>query len=243
MRAEEEVAVASARLAQVLNLDPSTRLLSSSGPVQLLELVNLEQPVDKLIETALTHRPEMAARAAAIQASQERYHQEQARPFLPTLLVGYSAGAFGGGSNQVASSFGSLGSRSDVDVVAFWTWQDLGFGNLALQRRRRAEVREAEAEQLHTINTIRDDVAQSDAQARDSQRKLTVVRRQLQRAQDGFQRDLQRVRGLEGRPIEVLNSVRLLATARQEFVLAMTQFNQAQLRLFVSLGQPPPGSP
>jgi hypothetical protein len=34
-----------------------------------------------------------------------------------------------------------------------------------------------------------------------------------------------------------------LATARQGYVLALTQYNQAQLRLFVSLGQPPRGSP
>ena len=46
-------------------------------------------------------------------------------------------------------------------------------------------------------------------------------------------------RGLVGLPIEVLNSVRLLARARQDYVLALTEYNQAQLRLFVSLGQPP----
>jgi outer membrane protein TolC len=46
-----------------------------------------------------------------------------------------------------------------------------------------------------------------------------------------------------GRPIEVLNSARLLASGRQEFVLALTRFNQAQLRLFVALGQPPNVAP
>jgi outer membrane protein TolC len=239
LRAQEEVAVASARLAQLLNIDPSTRLVSRQGPGQQLMLVNLEQPVDKLIETALRYRPELAARSAAIQASQERYHEEQARPFLPTLLVGYSAGGFGGGSNLALSFFGNFGSRSDVDAVAFWTWQDLGLGNLALQRRRRAEMRQAEADQLETINTIRNQVAESLAQATASQRKLSLIQRQLERAGDGVQRDLQRVRGLAGLPIEVLNSVRLLSKAREDYVLALTQFNQAQLRLFVSLGQPP----
>jgi hypothetical protein len=48
---------------------------------------------------------------------------------------------------------------------------------------------------------------------------------------------------LVGRPIEVLNSARLLASGRQEFVLALTRFNQAQLRLFGSLGQPPTVAP
>ena len=239
LRAQEEVAVASARLAQLLNIDPSTRLITRQGPVQQIELVNLKQPVETLIETALRYRPELAARSSAIQASQERYHEEQARPFLPTLLLGYSAGGFGGGSDLTPSFFGNFGSRSDVDAVAFWTWQDLGLGNLALQRRRRAEMRQAEAEQLETINTIRNQVAESLAQAAASHRKLSLIQRQLERAGDGVQRDLQRVRGLAGLPIEVLNSVRLLAKAREDFVLALTQYNQAQLRLFVSLGQPP----
>ncbi len=60
---------------------------------------------------------------------------------------------------------------------------------------------------------------------------------------DGMRRDYLRVRGLEGRPIEVINSTRLLAAARQEFVAALTQYNQAQLQLFVYLGQPPTLAP
>jgi outer membrane protein TolC len=104
-------------------------------------------------------------------------------------------------------------------------------------------MRQAEADQLQTINTIRNQVAESMAQATASQRKFSLVQRQLERAGDAFQRDLQRVRGLAGLPIEVLNSVRLLARAREDYVMALTQYNQAQLRLFVSLGQPPSVAP
>ncbi len=189
-RAEEEVAVASARLAQLLNLEPSTRLIPRQGAVQLLELVNPDQPIGNLIETALQFRPEMAARSAAIGASQERYRQERARPFLPTLSVGYSNGGFGGGSNLVASSFGNLGNRSDLDIFAFWTWQNLGLGNLALQKRRRTEIQQAEEDRVLTINQIRDEVAEAVAQASARRREWSVAQRQLQLARDGFQRDL-----------------------------------------------------
>ncbi len=238
-QAEEAVAVASARLAQVLSVDPTSRLTPRPGPVELVEMVNLNQPIENLIATALEYRPEMGARAAAIAASEERYHQERARPFLPTISVGYSAGGFGGSSNLTTSTSANFNSRTDLDVYAYWTWQNLGLGNLALQRRRRAEVQEAEADRLIAINRIRDEVAQAVAQANATRRELEVVRRKLQLAQAGYERDLQRVRGLVGLPIEVLNSVRLLASARLEFVAALIGFNQGQLRLFVALGQPP----
>jgi outer membrane protein TolC len=241
--AEEEVAVASARLSELLNLDPSTRLETREGPVQMLELVDPHAPLEALIQTALEYRPEMGARAAAIAASQARYRQECARPLLPTLFVGYSAGGFGGGSQLAPVTSAPFNSRVDFDVMAFWTLQNLGLGNLALTRQRRAEVREAEADQLITVNQIRDEVAAAVADSAARSRDVGLAQRKLKRALEGYRLDLNRVRGLVGRPIEVLNSARLLASGRQEFVLALTRFNQAQLRLFVALGQPPNVAP
>jgi hypothetical protein len=50
---------------------------------------------------------------------------------------------------------------------------------------------------------------------------------------------MQRSRNLEGLPIEVLDSVDLLVTARLAAIQAAIGFNQAQVRLFVALGQAP----
>ncbi len=41
-------------------------------------------------------------------------------------------------------------------------------------------------------------------------------------------------------PIEVLNSLDLLALARVNLVRALVQYDQSQFRLWVSLGSPPP---
>jgi outer membrane protein TolC len=244
VRAQEEVVVASAKLTQLLNLDPTIRLQPLEGPVQLLALVDPAESLESLIQMALENRPEMRARAAAIAASESRYRMEHYRPFLPTISLAYSAGDFGGGSNLVSSTFSNVNGRTDIDLYAVWTLQNLGFGNMARQKGRRAEVNEAIAERTITVNQIRDQVSEAFANVATRQRDLAAARRKLQRAQQGSQRDLIRVRGLEGRPIEVLNNLRLLASARQEFVHALTAYNEAELRLFVSLGQPPiPGTP
>jgi outer membrane protein TolC len=240
---EEDVAVASAQLAQLLNLDPSFRLQSKDGAAEVLVLADPHAPLEKLIQIALAIRPEMKADAAAIAAARVRYKQECYRPFLPTVLVGYSYGGFGGGGEPAGTSFGHFYERNDVDAYAVWTLDGLGFGNLALQKERRAEVNQAQADLVVMVNRIRDEVAEAAATAVARERDLDVARRQLVRAQDGMRRDLRRIRALEGLPIEVLNSARLLASARQEFVNALTVYNQAQLQLFVSLGQPPTLAP
>ncbi len=43
-----------------------------------------------------------------------------------------------------------------------------------------------------------------------------------------------------GRPIEVINSLNLLAAARIHLIDAIVHYDQAQFRLWVSLGSPPP---
>ena len=45
-----------------------------------------------------------------------QYHEELARPWIPTVWLGYSGGAFGGGSNVVPPTLAHFGGRSDFDV-------------------------------------------------------------------------------------------------------------------------------
>ena len=54
-----------------------------------------------------------------------------------------------------------------------------------------------------------------------------------------FRADLVRIRNLEGRAIELLNSLNLLSAARQDVVRALVAYNQAQYRLLVALGRTP----
>jgi outer membrane protein TolC len=238
-RMEEEVAVAAAELARLLNLDASIPLRAPAIPVPLLELVDPHADLEQLVQIALANRPEIAARSANVAVAETLLRKEKVRPLLPTLAIGYSAGGFGGGGNQADTQFGHFSGRSDFDVAAFWTLDGFGFGNLAAQRRVQAKVGEANAERLRTIDAIGQEVAEAFALVAARRRELDIARRRTQTSLGAFQQDMKRAKNLEGRAIEVLDSAKLLNTARQDVIGALIGYNQAQLQLFVALGQPP----
>jgi outer membrane protein TolC len=195
---------------------------------------------ETLIGIALRQRPEMMSRTATTAAAQAQLREEQARPFLPTIWIGASGGAFGGGSNLAPPTFGSFGGRSDFDALAYWTLENFGLGNLAMQRRRRAEVGATFAEAARTASLVREEVAAARADALAERERVKLAVAELATSERGFRLDLERARQARGLPIEVLNNLDLLIKSREDLVRTVVSFNQAQLRLFVALGTPPP---
>ncbi len=238
-RAEEQEAIASARLAELLNLDPATRLHPPSGEARPVRLVDEEAELSSLVLQALRNRPEVPAGLGAIAEARTRIRQEQTRPWLPTLSVGFSAGAMGGGSNLVPPDYGPFKGRTDFDVLAFWSFANIGLGNRALTRQASAVYGQAVAELDITGNRIREEVAEAKAQAQKAARQIDVASRELVVAQEGFSLEMARIKQGEGRPLEVLDSVRQFAEARLELIRSVTEFNTAQFRLFVALGCSP----
>ena len=239
--AEQGVGVAAARLTQRLNLDPSVQLRPMTGPLVPLNLVTIDTPVDKLIQVAIQQRPDLWARTAEIGEAEYRVHEEIGRPFLPTLWLGFSGGVFGGGSNLVPPLVGNFAGRTDFDVRLYWTFLNMGAGNLSLIRQRRAEAGQAVAMRARTLNRVRDEVASNLAGAKAALNQIEVARRELQSALPGFHEDPGSCTFNNlGRPIEVINSLNLLAAARIHLIDAIVHYDQAQFRLWVSLGSPPP---
>ena len=238
--AEQGIGIAAARLAQRLNLDPSVRLHPAGGPLMPIHLVALDTPPEELIQVALRQRPDLAARTAEIGQAEMYVKEEIGRPLLPTLWLGYSGGAFGGGSNLTPPLLGNFGGRSDFDVRVYWTFLGGGFGNLALIKQRQAEVGEAVAIRARNINRARDQVMEALADARAARNQIDIAHRELQSSHEGFHEDLERSRQNLGRPIEVINSLNLLAAARANVIDAIVRYDQAQFRLWVALGTPPP---
>ena len=60
----------------------------------------------------------------------------------------------------------------------------------------------------------------------------------VKRAVDSFDRNLLRVRDLQGLPIETLQSIQALDQARREYLRALVDYNAAQFRLQRALGWP-----
>jgi outer membrane protein TolC len=242
--AEEQLAVAAARLSQRLHLDQSIRLEPIATSIELLTIVDPLVPLPDLIQAALRGRPEIGQASATLAEAEVRRQQEIYRPLLPTLAFGFSAGAFGGGSNLVSNDLSHFGPRTDLDVMVFWTASNFGLGNLSLIRQRRAQVGRATGEQSRTIAAVRSEVAAAVAEVIARRRQVELTTLQVKSAERGFKEDLQRIRNTVGRPIEVVNSVQLLNQARVARIRAVTDYNKAEFRLFVALGSPPPlGAP
>jgi outer membrane protein TolC len=242
---EGAVAAASARLARLLNLDPSLRLRSPGGPVPAFRLLPEDDATEALLSVAVQARPELVAWAASIQEARTRVRQEEVRPFLPTLSVGYSAGGFGGGGRLATSvtpantSIGPMNGRSDFDVLAVWNAQSLGFGNRARVRAADAGVGQAVAGYDTALNHVRQDVAAAQADAQAAAGQIAVARTALADAEEGYKLESERVKRGQGRPIEALDSFRQLLDARLELLRSVVAFDVAQFRLFVAVGSNP----
>lgn len=244
--AEAEILTASARLCQVLNLDPSIRLHPTDAVVVPQPLVPDPMPIAELIALGLLRRPELAAQRAAIEAALMYLGGAKILPFSPNFLIGFSAGGFGGGSNLVRPIFGGFGGRQDFDAVMYWTIQNLGLGNVALINQAKARLQISQYQQIEILNLVRADIAEAYARTHARYAQIGVYEEAVRSGYMAFHEDLDRTRlmvGAEGTtrvlPIELLNSFQLLADARLDYIDAIIDYNESQFAMYVALGQPP----
>lgn len=251
LEAEGQLLIASTRLAQLLNLDPSTRLHPIDGWVAPAPIVPDPIPLSELIAVAMMRRPELLAQRSAIREAFLNLRGTQLLPFSPNAIVGLSGGTFGGGSNLIAappgsnpnalgeSRFGNFASRSDIDLIAFWTLQNLGVGNRALNNVARSRLRSSNLREIVVLNQVRSEVANAYTRTHVRFEQIGTSEEAVLSSMEAFEEDLRRIRGREGLPIEVLDSLRLLEQSRFAYLDAICDYNRAQFELYVALGQPP----
>jgi outer membrane protein TolC len=238
-QAEGRVLTASAALNRLLSLDPACRLRPSDRWAVPATIVATEIPMKELIASAVVRRPELCEQQAVIRQAFYSLRNARALPFTPNVLVGYSTGTFGGGSDLSPPELGNFQGRSDFDVVAYWTLRNLGVGNVALIRGAQSRLRTENYQLIRVLDQIRDEVAEGYARAQARWAQIGIGEKAVHTAENAYQEDLRRIRGQEGLPIEVLDSMRLLGQGRNDYLNAIVDYNRAELELYVALGQPP----
>jgi outer membrane protein TolC len=238
-QAEGNILTAAAKLSQLLNLDPSLRLHPIDRAIVPAAIVCDNVSLKELIATALLQRPELKERQTVIREALLALDRARALPFAPTVLVGFSAGTFGGGNNLSPPEMGNFASRTDFDVVAYWTLRNLGVGNRALIREAASRVQSENYRMVQVLDQVRDEVAEAYARTRARFAQIGTSEQAVTTAQQAFTEDLTRIRGREGLPIEVLDSMRLLGQGRNDYLNAIIDYNRAQFELYVAMGEPP----
>lgn len=239
-QAEEEVRVAAARLSHRLHLNQWVQVRPMTPRIEMTTIVDPSAPLHELVRAALTGRPEVGATTAGIVRAEIRKKQEQYRPLLPNIWLGFSGGVYGGGSNVIPPQLSHFGGRTDFDLRLYWTARNFGLGNIALVNQRQAEIGVAAGERAKAITMIRREVASAYAEVIAARVQVGITTRQRDSAVIGFREDLTRIQNTVGRPLEAVNSLTLLNHALIDRIIAVRDYNQAQFKLFVSLGSPPP---
>ena len=248
-QAEADILTSSARLCQLLNLDPSTRLKPIDGWVVPTPLVPDPVPLPELLAIALLQRPELAARRSEVRQMLYDLSLAKVLPFSPNVILGFSTGGFAGGSDLVSQPggfggmtgprFSTLDGRTDFDVVVFWTFRNLGVGNVAPIRAADSRVKQSRLRELETLNVVRAQVAGSHARAAARLLQIDAAEKATKASGEAFTEDLTRIKGGQGLPLEVIDSLRLLARSRYEYLDSIIDYNRAQVQLWVALGRPP----
>src|SRR5262249_9621701 len=125
---EGRAATASARLAQLLLLQPTVDLVPADPTVVPIALVPVDGPLDDLGAAGLLSGPELAESRALVEAALARWRQAKLSPLIPRLDISYFAGDFGGGRN---SFMGTFNARGDGMAQATWELRGLGLGDVA----------------------------------------------------------------------------------------------------------------
>ncbi|RPI76810.1 MAG: TolC family protein, partial [Planctomycetaceae bacterium] len=235
VRAEEGIAVSSAQLAQRLSLDPSIRLEPVEPTIVPIEMQSLEQPLPELVASGLMHRPEVSENRSLAAEAAEKLRREKYASLVPSVVLGLSYGGLGGG---FGSSFVNFGDRLDVDAIAFWEIRNLGFGERAARCEADSRLQQARFREMAVLDRISREVVEAYTQVESRRRQLAIAESGINAAQSSHERNLQRIRNLQGLPLETLQSIQALAQARREYLRVVTSYNEAQFRLQRALGWP-----
>jgi hypothetical protein len=157
--------------------------------------------------------------------------------------------------NGSSGHIDNFNTRTEFDAAIVWRLQNLGFGNLAEVRETQALYRQAQLRQIQIADRVIAQVVQADQQVQGWRRRVDITHSSLfgpngELVGDVFQSlrlNFERVRGAEGRPLEVLDSIRSLNDLLEAYGSAMSDYERARFRLLVVVGIPPvdmlPGAP
>jgi outer membrane protein TolC len=253
--ARREWRQSSARLNQVLRLNPSAVVEPLEPPQLQVTLIAATQSVDDLIPIALTSRPELGSHQAIVQATLAAMKRERMRPLIPSLLLegvavpglGLAGGLYAAG---VGGSINHIAARGDLNLQLVWEFENLGYGNRGRQTVARGDRMRAIIELFRVQDLVAAEVtrAHADMEATATQiSKAEAAFVAATRLFDGNFKGLgETVRlgetlQLVSRPQEVVSAIQQLERSYTRYFAAVNGYNRAQFRLYRSMGYPSQG--
>ncbi len=235
VKLREASKASAAKLAYLIGLDPCCEILVADGKIAPIALVDVKQPVIKLVDQALTQGPgvrELEGLLGAVEAARRaNYGLSQ---WMPSMELSVLEGGFGAAPGTTAYDYAS---RFDLAFKFKWNLSEFAASK---QKRRQAD---ANIEQVRlTYDDLRAKLTLGVQEAHDAIHSgiehVNLAERHIRSAEESYRLSDQRLKDMvKGRsPSEVLLALRTLGGARLEYLQAVREHNRAQLRLFVLVG-------
>jgi outer membrane protein TolC len=237
-QAAAQAEVASARLVELLHLAPGCILAPEEPALAPIELVSHEAAADRLVADGLSHRPELAESRHLVAEAAGRLDRERYAPLLPNLLLDVSQSSYGGGPDSTLANFGG---RFDFDATVYWQLRNFGLGEVAARDGARSRLEQARLIQARLIDQVSREIIEAHAQSQSLRGQIAVAESGIRVAGESYRRNLERIRGGQGLPLELLQSLQALDQSRREYLRAVGDYDEWQFRLYRALGCPIPG--
>lgn len=233
-RAEENARLASAKLVQILHLDPTIELMPRDASVAPLSLVSTKQPLGDLVAQALSARPETQQSAALLSAAQHAKNGAIYAPLMPSVGGEAFFGGLGGGKDSETGHFGE-----SEDYVALLTWRVgpgglLDFGNI---HARQARLRSAAFTVDKVIDQVANEVITSQTRVRSLADQIATAKQSLSDAEEALHLGEQRKEFGVGVVLETILAQQELSRVRNDYLNIVTDYNKTQYALLRALGR------
>lgn len=240
VEAKLKLKLASIELIRVARLDPTqlsneSLLYSADDHLLAIELIPETANLDSLIAQGQLARPEVVEQHSLAQARLANARGEELRPYIPNLNLGLSLGGFGGGPG---SNIDNFSGRSDFDAQLVWEVRNLGFGENAARCKTCSQYRQAVLSSHQMQDQIAAEIRNAWHRVSAGRQRINISRGNVSQAAQVLQQNLDRIRGLEGQPLENIQALNAVSNSRLIYLGSIVDYNKAQVELLRAVGRP-----
>ena len=233
-RAEENARLASAKLVQILHLDPTVELMPREASVIPLSLVSTTKPLGNLVSQALVTRPETQQSAVLLSAAQHAKNGAIYGPLIPTVGGQAFFGGLGGGMRSETGHFGE-----SEDYVALVTWRVgpgglFDFGNI---HAGRARLRGAALTTDKVADQVANEVVTGRTRVQSLANQISTAKQSLSDADEALRLGQERKEFGVGVVLETILAQQELSRVRNDYLNIVTDYNKTQYTLLRALGR------
>jgi outer membrane protein TolC len=233
-RAEENVRLASAKLVQVLHLDPIVELIPRNASVVPLSIISVKESLGDLVSQALATRPETQQSAAFLSAAEQAKNGAIYGPLIPSVGGQAFFGGLGGGMDSHTGRFGE-----SEDYVASVAWRVgpgglFDFGNI---HARQARLREAAFTAEKVVDQVANEVITNQTRVRSLADQIATAKQSLLDAEEALRLGQERKEFGIGVVLETIFAQQELARVRKDYLSLVTDYNKTQYALLRALGR------